>query len=104
MAEVVSVFHRKAREGVITDTHYRDLIDSFRDHTQEGLWTFVPMTDRLLIKVVTAMRGLPATIYLRAGDAVHLTTASDLGEREIWSNDRHLLAAASHFGLIGRSA
>lgn len=42
-------------------------------------------------------------IFLRAEDAVHLTTAQDLGEADLWTNDRHLLAAASHFGLIGRS-
>ena len=26
------------------------------------------------------------------------------GETEIWTNDRHLLAAVAHFGLAGRSA
>jgi len=25
-------------------------------------------------------------------------------ETEIWTNDRHLLAAVAHFGLAGRSA
>jgi hypothetical protein len=46
----------------------------------------------------------PSGVYLRAADAVHLTTAQDLGEHEIWTNDRHMLAAASHFGLTGRTA
>jgi hypothetical protein len=32
-----------------------------------------------------------------------LTTARDAGELEIWTNDRHMLAAAPHFGLKGRS-
>jgi hypothetical protein len=45
----------------------------------------------------------PAGVYLRAGEAVHLTTAQDIGESEIWTNDRHLVAAAAHFGLQGRS-
>jgi hypothetical protein len=30
-------------------------------------------------------------------------SARDAGFSEIWSNDRHLLAAARHFGLRGRS-
>ena len=50
-----------------------------------------------------SVAGLPAEVYLRAGDAVHLTTAADEGESEIWTNDRHLLAAAPHFGLRGRT-
>jgi predicted nucleic acid-binding protein len=47
---------------------------------------------------------LRSTVYLRTGDALHLTTAMDFGESEIWTSDRHLLAAAGHFGLTGRSA
>ena len=42
-------------------------------------------------------------IFLRAGDAVHLMTAVDAGFKEVWTNDRHMLAAASSFGLRGRS-
>lgn len=54
--------------------------------------------------MVTLLNALPPATHLRAGDAVHLTTALDLGESEIWTNDRHVLAAAEHFGLTGRSA
>jgi predicted nucleic acid-binding protein len=39
-----------------------------------------------------------------AGDAIHTATALETGETEIWTNDRHLLAAVAHFGLAGRSA
>lgn len=37
------------------------------------------------------------------GDAIHLVTALEASLPEIWSNDRHLLGAAEHFGLRGRS-
>jgi hypothetical protein len=37
------------------------------------------------------------------GDAIHLVTALEASFPEIWSNDRHLLGAAEHFGLRGRS-
>jgi hypothetical protein len=40
---------------------------------------------------------------LRAGETIHTTTALETGETEIWTNDRHLLAAVAHFG-VGRSA
>ena len=94
----------KCAQGRLDIVQYRELVQAFRDHTDSGVWTFAPLTDRLLRKTVTFMAALPASIYVRSGDATHLATASDLGEEEIWSNDRHLLAAAPHFGLIGRSA
>ena len=31
-------------------------------------------------------------------------TALETSEMEIWTNDRHLLAAVAHFGLAGPSA
>jgi hypothetical protein len=47
--------------------------------------------------------GLPADCFLRSGDALHLTPAIDAGFQEIWTNDRHLLGAASRVGIRGRS-
>lgn len=49
------------------------------------------------------MISAPREIFLRTADAVHLTTAQELGERDVWTNDRHVLAAAPYFGLTGRS-
>ncbi len=41
----------------------------------------------------------------QVGDSTqHLATAHEAGEREVWTNDRRMLAAASYFGLTGRSA
>jgi hypothetical protein len=34
---------------------------------------------------------------------VHLATAHEAGERDVWTNDRHMLASAPYFGLRGRS-
>ena len=47
-------------------------------------------------------RALPAAAYLRAGDAIHLVSAGGAGFTEIWTSDRHLLAAAAYFGIEGR--
>lgn len=103
IAEVTCVFHRHVREGSITPSQANTLVHRFLSHIEDGTWRVVPVTERLLRRVSLSVAGLPAEVYLRAGDAVHLTTAADEGESEIWTNDRHLLAAAPHFGLRGRS-
>lgn len=104
MGEVTCAFHRQLRQGTLDASQYRDLLALFQEHVAAGNWMLIPVTERLLLKMVTQIGTLPPTIYLRAGDALHLTTAQDFGEREIWTSDRHLLTAAGHFGLTGRSA
>jgi hypothetical protein len=64
----------------------------------------MPVTESLLRKTAMLMRSPPPDVPLRAGDAIHTATALETGETEIWTNDRHLLAAVAHFGLAGRSA
>ena len=103
LAEVTCAFHRHVREGSLSSAQGRELIDLFRIHVETGLWNLRPVTDALLRITVTLIRALPKTVPLRAGDAIHLATALDLGEPAIWTNDRHLLAAATHVGIAGRS-
>jgi predicted nucleic acid-binding protein len=103
LLEVACVFHRHMREGSLTNQQGTELIDLFRAHVETNIWNFLPVTDTILRTTATLVRGLPASIPLRAGDAIHIATAVDAGEPEIWTNDRHLLAAATYFGLAGRS-
>ncbi len=101
--ELSSVFHRHVREGSLTSGEAQERIDLFRTHVEEGYWELVPITEVLIHKAVTLIRTLPRHLPLRAGDALHVATALNAGEPELWTNDRHLLAAANHFGLTGRS-
>jgi predicted nucleic acid-binding protein len=104
LGEVTCAFHRHLRQGGLAPSQYRNLLKFFLEDVAAGNWKLIPVTERLLQKMTVLMGTLPPSIFLRAGDALHLTTAQDLGESEIWTSDRHLLAAAGHFGLIGRSA
>lgn len=102
VVEVSCAFHRHVREGSLTAAQGHELIDLFRSHVEADLWNLRPVTSALLGRTTTMIRGLPANVPLRAGDALHLATALDAGETEIWTNDRQMLAAATYFGLAGR--
>jgi len=103
MGEVSCVLHRHMRENKLSQRQFRELLDAFVRHVGEDVWTLLPVTYRTLQKVAALVRAAPADVYLRAGDAVHLAAAMGAEEHEIWTNDRHLLHAAEHFGLSGRS-
>ena len=49
------------------------------------------------------MLSVPLDVFIRPADAVHLATVQEIGERAVWTNDRHILAAASYFGFKGQS-
>lgn len=104
LSEVACVLHRHLREGSLNVAQARALAEAFREHIDTGFWNLAPVSDRLLRRMNLLVSAVPRDVYIRAGDAAHLVTAQDLGEAEIWTNDRHLLAAARHFGLAGRSA
>jgi predicted nucleic acid-binding protein len=103
LGEVICVFERHLRDGALSTAQCRELIRVFMKHADAGVWTLIPVSSVLLKRMMSLVIAAPAAVYLRAGDAVHLTAAQDIGESEIWTNDRHLLAAAPHFGLVGRS-
>ena len=103
LVEVTCVFHRHVREGSLARAQGQELIDIFREHVEKELWNLIPITEGLLRRTAALIRGVPASVALRAGDAIHVASALEEGESAIWTNDRHLLAAAAHFGIAGRS-
>lgn len=103
LAEMACIFHRHLREGGLARAQAARLRRIFLGDVRGGVWNLIPVSAAILEAVQRKVRRLPATVYVRAGDAVHLVSASDAGFREIWTNDRHMLAAARRFGLTGRS-
>lgn len=103
LGEVTCAFRRHMREGSLSNAQCRELVRAFMKHADAGVWSLIPISAALLKRMTSLVSAAPVGVYLRAGDAIHLTTAQDIGETEIWTNDRHLLAAALHFGLLGKS-
>jgi predicted nucleic acid-binding protein len=101
--ELQAAFHRKLREGLIEAKTHRALVAQLADDHRDGLWSWLAVDDDLLDQAARRFAPLPANVFLRASDALHLTCAREHGFREIHSNDQHLLAAARHFGLKGRN-
>ena len=103
LAEFHAVLHRRLREGASSLRDARDLASRFSEHIEDGLWNLIPVHEALLRRTSALMVSAPRDLFLRTADAVHLATAHEIGERDVWTNDRHMLAAAAYFGLTGRS-
>lgn len=99
--ELTGVFHRKLREGFLTRVGFRHAVEQFRRDCSLGVWTLLPCGSDCLEASTRAFERLEAGVFLRAPDCIHLTTAREAGFSEVYSNDRHLLAAAPAFGLRG---
>jgi len=102
-AEFHAVLHRHLREGSLSPETAREIASRFSRHVEQRLWNLIPVSEGLLRRTGTLMLSARNEVFLRSADAIHLTTASDARETEVWTNDRHMLAAAPHFGLKGRS-
>ncbi len=100
-AEFYSIGHRKIREALVIPATVRAVFIQFQTDCASGQIRLLPLTENIIQRVETVFLSAPATIYLRTADALHLATAAEHGFTEIYSNDKHLLAAAPLFGLVG---
>ena len=103
LAEFHAVLHRHMRERALSPIDARELSLRFSKHIEDGLWHLIPVTEALLRRTSALMVSGPRDLFIRTADAVHLTTTHEVGERTVWTNDRHMLSAAAYFGLTGKS-
>jgi predicted nucleic acid-binding protein len=101
--EMACVFQRQIREFKVPAAQIVRAREFFLQDVQSGAWSMLPLSEPFLFRVASSVAALPASMYLRAGDAIHLATAQEAGFSEIWSNDRRVLEAAPAFGLTGKS-
>jgi predicted nucleic acid-binding protein len=102
-AEMMAAFHRKLREGAIRPTAYTALLGQVQEHIEAGAFRWLAQDGEVFLRIRHVYRKLPASVFLRGADAIHLATAAEAGFHIIYSNDAHLLSAAKHFSIEGRN-
>lgn len=102
-AEFSATCHRKMREDSATKIQVEEALQQLHQDTKSGFLKWLPLTEKHLARVEYIFREAPKTLFLRASDALHLAVAAEHGFKEVFSNDRHLLSAASYFGLKGKN-
>jgi predicted nucleic acid-binding protein len=100
--EMMAAFHRKLREGAIRPGAYSTLLQQVRAHNELGAFRWLAQDQEIFSRIADVYAKLPATVFLRSADAIHLATAAESGFRIVYSNDVHLLKAAEHFDIQGR--
>ncbi|MBI2480490.1 MAG: type II toxin-antitoxin system VapC family toxin [Planctomycetia bacterium] len=99
--EFLAAVHRKLREGSLSPTDQHAILAQFDLDQQTSVVKWLTLTPQVFDRASRSFRNLPPSVFLRSSDALHLACAAENGFAGIYSNDRHLLAAASHFGLTG---
>ena len=95
--------HRHLREGKLTAAQAALVYQVMQADDAAGLWVWLPLSDAVMNAAAREFERLPASVFLRSADALHLACARHHGFAEVYSNDRHLLAAAPQFGLAGKN-
>lgn len=101
--ELAAVFHRHFREKRLNAHQYGVVMRQFACDMDHGLWVWLPLSPAILAAAQKRYGDLPSKFFLRAADALHLSCAAANGFTEVFTNDRHMLAACTAFGLEGRN-
>lgn len=98
-AELMAVFHRRWREGKWRLSVFHAHCRQFATDDASGLWSWMPLEHGIIEEAVKTYTLLPANIFLRTADCLHLMTALHHGFSEIHTHDSHQIAAAVSLGL-----
>jgi predicted nucleic acid-binding protein len=100
-AETIAALHRAYREGRFTAERYLIVLSQFKEERCSSHFLWCALTDKVQARLEKAFQSAPPSTFLRSADALHLACAAEHGFKEVYSNDRHFLAAAPYFGLQG---
>jgi predicted nucleic acid-binding protein len=99
--EFASILKRHVREGHLTRREAAATLKEFEQDERDGVWQWFSLTSALLEKARRHVLGLPSSVFVWSSDALHLTCAEEHGFQEVYTNDRHMLQAATHFHVVG---
>ena len=99
--EFMAAVHRHFRENRLTASELSSVLDAFKADCDQSFWHWLELDRNVIEYSESVFRTLPNTLFIRAADAIHLSSARQNGFTEIHSSDKHLLQAASAFGLCG---
>ena len=100
-AELLCTFPRAFRECRLNREAYQTQRSQFSSDQSASAFNWLPVTEATLSHLDRVLAKAPDTTFLRAADALHPACAAEHGYSEVYSNDRHFLAAAPLFGLKG---
>lgn len=100
-AELLCTFHRAFREGRLDFEGYQAQRSQFYRDEASSVFQWLPLSESTMVRLDLMLASAPAACFLRAADALHLACAAEQGFHEVYSNDRHFLAAAPFFGIKG---
>jgi hypothetical protein len=92
--ELLAALHRKLREQVLSRRQFEIVLRQLDLDEEQGLWTWLPLTEAISAAVTASYRRLPSSVFVRTGDMIHLVTARDQTMTEIFSSETHILAAS----------
>ena len=99
--EFASILKRHVGEHHVPRREMTAILKEFEEDERTGVWQWFAVTSDLLEKARKALLGIPNTVLVRAGGALHLACAEEHGFQTVYTNDRHMLQAARYFHVTG---
>jgi len=98
-AELMGVFHRRVRERSWSRDEFLTVLRQFSTDEARGYWTWILLEGTIVDQVVRVYSTLPADVFLRTADCLHLVSALNQGFSEIHTHDKHQRDGAGALGL-----
>lgn len=99
--EFFAAVQRHVREKRLHATDAQRVLRHLKSDERRNVWNWIPLSPELMRQTCLQIEHLEPDVHLRSADALHLACAAANGFQTVYSHDRHLLAAAPHFGLEG---
>ena len=97
--ELMAVFHRRLREGKWTRSDFSAAVRQFSADDLGGFWTWLPLDATITEAAAKMYLTLPDSVFLRTADCLHLVTALHHNFPEVFTHDKHQVAAAAALGV-----